>query len=201
MDWNQARLYLSRKDKTLSKIMRQYSGKLISRNDPFYSLCKSIVGQQVSVASADSVWLKLESKCHKITPEKILQLSRNDLKKCGFSRQKIEYIQGLANNFIKQKFDIKKLKYMNDNDAIEYLSKNKGIGRWSSEMFLLFNQNRLNIFPVQDIGFLKAISKNYKLHYPPSEKYLIYFKKLWSPYCSVATWYMWRTVDPDIVQY
>ena len=68
-------------------------------------------------------------------------------------------------------------------------------------MFLLFNQNRLNIFPVQDIGFLKAISQNYKLHYPPSEKYLIYFKKLWRPYCSVATWYMWRTVDPDIVQY
>ena len=159
------------------------------------------MGQQVSIASADSVWLKLESKCHKITPEKILQLSRNDLKKCGFSRQKIEYIQGLANNFIKQKFDIKKLKHMNDNDAIDYLSKNKGIGRWSSEMFLLFNQNRLNIFPVQDIGFLKAISQNYKLHYPPSEKYLIYFKKLWRPYCSVATWYMWRTVDPDIVQY
>ena len=138
MYWNQARLYLSRKDKILSKIMRQYSGKLISRNDPFYSLCKSIVGQQVSVASADSVWLKLEYKCKKITPEKILQLSKNDLKKCGFSRQKIEYIQELANNFIKQKFDIKKLKYMNDNDAIEYLSKNKGIGRWSSEMFLLF---------------------------------------------------------------
>ena len=68
-------------------------------------------------------------------------------------------------------------------------------------MFLLFNQNRLNIFPVQDIGFLKAISKNYKLHYPPSKKYLINFKKLWNPYCSVATWYMWRTVDPDIVQY
>ena len=201
MDWDQARLYLSRKDKILSKIMRKYSGKLISRNDPFYSLSKSIVGQQVSVASADSVWLKLESKCHKITPEKILQLNRNDLKKCGFSRQKIEYIQELANNFIKQKFDIKKLKYMNDNDAIDYLSKNKGIGRWSSEMFLLFNQNRLNIFPVQDIGFLKAISKNYKLYYPPSEKYLIYFKNLWSPYCSVATWYMWRTVDPDIVQY
>ena len=80
MDWNQARLYLSRKDKILSKIMRRYSGKLISRNDPFYSLCKSIVGQQDSVASADSVWLKLEYKCKKITPEKILQLSKNDLK-------------------------------------------------------------------------------------------------------------------------
>ncbi len=201
MDWNQARKYLSRKDKILSKIMKQYSGKLVSRKDPFYSLCKSIVGQQVSVASADSVWLKLESKCISITPEKILKLSKNDLRNCGFSRQKIEYIHGLADNFIKKNFNIKKLKYMNDNDAIKYLSKNKGIGRWSSEMFLLFNQNRLNIFPIQDIGFLKAISKNYKLYYPPSEKYLIYFKKLWSPYCSVATWYMWRTVDPDIVQY
>ena len=90
---------------------------------------------------------------------------------------------------------------MSDEEAIGYLSENKGIGRWSAEMFLLFNQNRANIFPLQDIGFLKAISKNYKIQYPPSDKYLIYLKKIWHPYCSVATWYMWRTVDPDIVQY
>ncbi len=201
MDWNRARVYLSRKDKVISKIIKKYDGKLTSRKDPFYSLCKSIVGQQVSVASADAVWTKLEGICISVTPKKILELNDDDFKYCGFSRQKKTYITELANNFINKKFDLNKLRRMSDEEAISYLSENKGIGRWSAEMFLLFNQNRTNIFPLQDIGFLKAISKNYKIQYPPSDKYLIYLKKIWHPYCSVATWYMWRTVDPDIVQY
>ena len=157
MLWNQARKYLCMKDKKLSRIIRKYDGKLESRNNPFYSLCKSIVGQQVSVASADAVWNRLLSKCKKITPENINNLKINDLKDCGFSRQKIIYITELSQNFINKKFNINKLKKMKDDEAIDYLSLNKGIGRWSSEMFLLFNQNRLNIFPIQDIGFLRAI--------------------------------------------
>lgn len=201
MLWNQARKYLCMKDRKLSRIIRKYDGKLESRNNPFYSLCKSIVGQQVSVASADAVWNRLLSKCKKITPENINNLKINDLKDCGFSRQKIIYITELSKNFINKKFNINKLKKMRDDEAIDYLSLNKGIGRWSSEMFLLFNQNRLNIFPIQDIGFLRAISNTYKFNYPPNDKQLALLKKRWSPYCSVATWYMWRTVDPEIVQY
>ena len=121
------------KDKELSRIIRKYDVE--SRNNPFYSLCKSIVGQQVSVASADAVWNRLLSKCKEITPENINNLKINDLKDCGFSRQKIIYITELSKNFINKKFNINKLKKMRDDEAIDYLSLNKGIGRWSSEMF------------------------------------------------------------------
>ena len=109
MLWNQARKYLCMKDKELSRIIRKYDGKLESRNNPFYSLCKSIVGQQVSVASADAVWNRLLSKCKEITPENINNLKINDLKDCGFSRQKIIYITELSKNFINKKFNINKL--------------------------------------------------------------------------------------------
>ena len=201
MLWTHARISLSLKDKIIAKIIRKYDGELITKNDPFYSLCKSIVGQQVSVASAEAVWRRLNIKIKQITPKNIKNLSDKELKSCGFSRQKITYIKELANNFINKSFNLNKLKNMNDEDAINYLSLNKGIGKWSSEMFLLFNQNRLNIFPIQDIGFLKGISKNYKIKYPPNQKYLNLLRNKWNPYCSVGTWYIWRTVDPEIVQY
>ena len=201
MLWTHARISLSLKDKIIAKIIRKYDGELITKNNPFYSLCKSIVGQQVSVASAEAVWRRLNIKIKQITPKNIRNLSDKELKSCGFSRQKITYIKELANNFINKNFNLNKLKNMNDEDAINYLSLNKGIGKWSSEMFLLFNQNRLNIFPIQDIGFLKGISKNYKIQYPPNQKYLNLLRNKWNPYCSVGTWYIWRTVDPEIVQY
>jgi len=201
MLWTHARISLSLKDKIIAKIIRKYDGELITKNDPFYSLCKSIVGQQVSVASAEAVWRRLNIKIKQITPKNIGNLSEKELKSCGFSRQKIIYIKELANNFINKNFNLNKLKNMNDEDAINYLSLNKGIGKWSSEMFLLFNQNRLNIFPIQDIGFLKGISKNYKIQHPPNQKYLNLLRNRWNPYCSVGTWYIWRTVDPEIVQY
>ena len=199
--WSLAKKTLSKKDKVLKKIIKTYKGNLVSRSDPFFSLCKSIVGQQISVQAADSVWKKLSSKSKKIIPKNILKLSKKQLSSCGLSRQKIEYLKILSKKFHDKSIDIKELKKMNDEDAIKYLSQIKGIGRWTAEMFLFFNQLRPNIFPVQDIGLLKAISKNYKTKYPPSISKLSNLKKIWSPYATVATWYMWRSIDPVPVKY
>lgn len=199
--WEDAKKYLISKDKKLGKLIVKYPDYLKSRKDPFFSLCKSIVGQQISVQAANAVWKKLEAKAKKMKPENILKLTTRQLASCGLSRQKIDYLKILARKFHTGEIDIKKLKKMNDDEAIKYLSQVKGIGKWTAEMFLFFNQLRPNIFPIQDIGLLRAISVNYKTSYPPTSKELEKYQKKWSPYCTVATWYLWRSIDPVPVNY
>ena len=203
MYWNKAKIILSKKDKVMKKLINNYKdGSLITRNDVFFSLCKSIVGQQISVAAANSVFLKFEKKCkNKITAKIVDRLSHSSLKACGLSKQKIKGIKELAKKIVNKKFNPDLIKKMNDEEAIEYLSKLRQIGRWSAEMILLFTYNRSNIWPVQDIGLLRAISKNYKKKYLPSDKFVSLLKKRFSPYCSVATWYLWRSIDPEPIQY
>ena len=199
--WEDAKKYLISKDKRLGKLIVQYPDYLKSRKDPFFSLCKSIVGQQISVQAANAVWKKLDAKAKKMKPENILKLTTRQLASCGLSRQKIDYLKILAKKFHTGEIDIKKLKKMDDDEAIKYLSQVKGIGKWTAEMFLFFNQLRPNIFPIQDIGLLRAISVNYKTSYPPTSKELEKYQKKWSPYCTVATWYLWRSIDPVPVNY
>ena len=199
--WDNAIKYLSKKDKKLGKIILQYEGHLESKKNPFYSLCKSIIGQQISVQSAESVWKKLVKKCIRISPKNINSMTVQEIRNCGVTRQKTEYIKLLSKNFLKKNFKVSELEILNDEDAISYLCQNKGIGRWTSEMFLIFNQNRQDIFPIQDIGLLKAISKNYMTEYPPTIDDLLKIQQRWSPYCTVGTWYMWRSVDPVPVEY
>ena len=192
---------MSIKDKKLSKIISQYKGHLKTRNNAFYSLCKAIVGQQISVQSADSVWKRFSNKCERVSPKNVESLTVQEIRDCGITRQKTEYIKLLSANFINKNFKASELKNLNDEEAISYLCKNKGIGKWTAEMFLIFNQNRQNLFPIQDIGLLKGISRTYATPYPPSQKDLDKFRKKWSPFCTVATWYMWRSVDPVVVEY
>jgi len=199
--WEAGRKYLIKKDKILANIIKKYPGHLKSRKDPFFSLCKSIVGQQISVQAANSVWKKFELKLKKIKPENVLKLTSRQLATCGLSRQKIIYLKILAKKFKNKEINIRKMKKMNDDQAIQHLIVVKGIGRWTAEMFLFFNQLRPNIFPIQDIGLLRAISKNYKISYPPNKTQLDRFNKKWSPYCTVATWYLWRSIDPVVVSY
>ena len=199
--WQEAKKVLSKKDKVLKKIILNYSGILTSRKDPFFSLCKSIVGQQISVSSANAVWKRFETVLQKIIPTNVLKTNKRKLATCGLSRQKIEYLKILAKSFENKTIDIKQLKKMNDDDAIKYLTRIKGIGKWTAQMFLFFNQLRPDIFPEQDIGLLKAISIHYKTMYPPSTKQLEKLKKLWAPYATVATWYLWRSIDPVPVAY
>ena len=204
--WNKAKKYLSKKDQTLSKLIKSYESPsetiLTSRRDIFFSLCKSIIGQQISVAAANAVFSKFKKKCNnKITAKNVLKLSFSQLKNCGLSRQKVLGIKSLAKQTIKKTFNPKLIDKMSDEEAINYLSKLRQIGRWSAEMILLFTYNRSNIWPEQDIGLLRAISKNYKKRYLPPEKFVRLLKKRFSPYCSVATWYLWRSIDPEPIQY
>ena len=175
--WKQAKVFLSKKDKVLKKLIIKYKGSLKTRKDPFFSLCKSIVGQQISVQAANSVWNKLENKAKRITPKNISKLNKRQLASCGLSRQKILYLKILSKKFITKELDIKKMKNMSDKEAIKYLTQVKGIGVWTAEMFLFFNLMRSDIFPVQDIGLLRGISVNYKTKYPPSEIQLKNSKK------------------------
>ena len=201
--WNKAKSILSKKDKVMKNLINSYKdGALVTRNDAFFSLCKSIIGQQISVAAANSVFSKFEKSCKgKITAKKVNKLSTQTLKKCGLSRQKVRGIKDLAKKIISKEFKPQLIKNMNDEEAIEYLSKLRQIGRWSAEMILLFTFNRSNIWPLQDIGLLRAISNNYRKKYFPPKTFLNKLYKKFTPYCSVATWYLWRSIDDEPIQY
>ena len=201
--WYKAKKVLSKRDPVLKKVIKKYNkGFLTTRNNPFFSLCRTIVGQQISTKAADSIWAKFNKKCKKrITPEIILKLSSRTLKSAGLSRQKVSYLKNIAKNFKNKSFSTRKLKKMNDEKAIDYITKLRGLGVWSAEMFLMFNLNRPDIFPIQDIGLLRAISINYKTSYPPSKRFLSKISKLHEGYRTVFTWYMWRSIDPTDVEY
>ena len=204
--WSKAKKYLSKNDKTMSELIKNYQSPsetiLTSRRDIFFSLCKSIIGQQISVAAANSVFLRFKKKCNnRINAKNVSKLNFKQLKSCGLSRQKVVGIKSLAKQILNKSFNPKLISRMNDEEAIIYLSNLKQIGRWSAEMILLFTYNRPNIWPIQDIGLLRAISKNYNKRYLPPSKFVNLLKKRFSPYCSVATWYLWRSIDPEPIQY
>ena len=201
--WNKAKSILSKKDKVMKKLINSYKdGALVTRNDVFFSLCKSIIGQQISVAAANSVFSKFKKSCKgKINARNVNKLSSQTLKRCGLSRQKVRGIKDLAKKIITKEFKPHLIKNMTDEEAIEYLSNLRQIGRWSAEMILLFTFNRSNIWPLQDIGLLRAISNNYKKKYFPPKTFLKKLYKKFTPYCSVATWYLWRSIDDEPIQY
>ena len=204
--WNKAKKYLSRKDKIMSNLIKNYESPsetiLTSRKDIFFSLCKSIIGQQISVSAANSIFLKFKKKCNnRINAKVVSKLTNSQIKRCGLSRQKVLGIKSLAKQILDKSFNPRLISKMNDEEAISYLSNLRQIGRWSAEMILLFTYNRSNIWPVQDIGLLRAISKNYKKKYLPPIRFINLLKKRFSPYCSVATWYLWRSIDPEPIQY
>ena len=201
--WTKAKKILSRKDKVMKKLINNYKdGNLITRNDVFFSLCKSIIGQQISVAAANSVFLKFKKKCkNKINARTVNKLTFNNLKRCGLSKQKVKGIKDLAKRTLDKSFKPSLIKNMTDEEAIEYLSNLRQIGRWSAEMILLFTFNRSNIWPLQDIGLLRAVSNNYNKKYFPPKSFLDKLYKKFTPYCSVATWYLWRSIDNEPIQY
>ena len=201
--WHKAKKILSKRDPVLRKIIKKYNkGFLTTRGNPFFSLCRTVIGQQISTKAADSIWSKFEKKCKKrITPNVVLKIPSRKLKSAGLSRQKIGYLKNIAKAFKNKSFNVKELNKMNDNETINYITKLKGLGVWSSQMLMIFNLNRPDVFPVKDIGLLRAISKNYKKSYPPSKKFLDKISKLHAGYRSVFTWYMWRSIDPADVEY
>ena len=157
--WSTAKKYLSNKDKTMSSLIKKYKSPseavLTTRKDIFFSLCKSIIGQQISVVAANSVFLKFKKKCnYKINAKKVSKLTFRQLKSCGLSRQKVLGIKSLSKQILNKSFDPKLISKMSDEDAINYLSDLRQIGRWSAEMILLFTYNRSNIWPIQDLSLI-----------------------------------------------
>ena len=200
--WNKGRKYLAKRDKIMRGLLNSYKGHLTSRKNFFYSLCRSIISQQISVVAADSVFSKFEKKCNgQIKPKFVIKLSISDLRKCGLSRMKAIGIRSLAKKILDKSFDPNSIKKMTDEEAINYLSSLRQIGRWSSEMVLIFFYNRPNIWPVQDIGLLRAISNNYKKKYLPPNVFIKKLQKRFSPYCTLAVMALWYSVDNQPVQY
>ncbi len=200
--WEKAKKDLIKKDKKLGRIIMNYPKDfLFSKSDPFYTLARSIVGQQISVKAAQAVWDRFENKIKKVNPQNTLNMHFMSLKACGLSRQKISYLKSLSIKFTEKKINPKKWNNYSDEEIIEELIKTKGIGRWTAEMFLIFNLCRPDIFPADDLGLIKGICYCYNIDYPITKEHAIKMSERWKPYRSVATWYFWRSLDPIPVEY
>lgn len=200
--WDEGKNYLIKKDKKLGNLIKSYPKDfLFSKSDPFLTLARSIVGQQISVKAAQSVWDRLEIKIKKVTPLNIKMMHSNSFKSVGLSRQKVQYLKNLSDAFIRNKIKIKLWSKMNDEEIIQDLIQIKGIGRWTAEMFLIFNLCRADIFPLDDIGMIKGLCKIYNLDYPLNKDKILKIGNKWKPYRSIATWYLWRSLDPIPVEY
>ena len=202
--WLKAKRALARGDPVLAKIIRAYPRvSLERRGEPFYTLARSIVGQQISVKAAQSIWNRVAALAPEMQPAQIIALSarKRRLKAAGLSERKVEYIVDLAKHFSAGTIHPHRWPEMGDEDVIDELVQVRGIGRWTAEMFLMFNLLRPDVFPVGDLGLQKAV----QLHYYDDER--IALDKLrehgeaWRPYRSVATWYLWRSLDPVPVEY
>jgi DNA-3-methyladenine glycosylase II len=200
--WNKGKIYLSNKDKVLKKLIQTYRNEYLNLNSNyFHSLINSIIGQQISVSAADSMKTKFFKLKRNITPQTVSKLRTTDLRKCGLSRQKILYIRNISKFFLQNKKFIKNINKSSEEAIYNNLIEIKGVGNWTIHMFLMFSYGSSNIFPTGDLGFLKGISKLYKVQLPISERKLKLLYKKWSPYSSQATWYLWRSLDPIPVNY
>lgn len=200
--WDKGCKALCKKDKTMAKLIRTYKGEfLATRGDAFYTLARSIVGQQISVKAADSVWKKLEAKYKKITPAIMFKTDVETLRSVGLSQQKANYMLSLAEFFVREQKHLKHWSAMEDEALIKHLTQIKGIGRWTAEMFLIFHMLRPDIFPIADLGMLKAIYKHYNGSKEMPKAKVLKLAEAWKPYRTIATWYLWRSLDPVPVEY
>ena len=201
--WEQACRELMKHDRILKKLIPKYgSGFLVTRGDVFTTLARAIVGQQISVAAAQTVWDRVLVACKKkVNPKNILTLTVEELRAAGLSGRKVEYIRDLADHFAAGRLHANQWKDMDDESVIKELSSIRGIGRWTAEMFLIFNMVRPNILPLDDVGLIKAISLNYFSGEPVSRHEAREVAANWAPWRTVATWYMWRSIDPIPVEY
>jgi len=195
--WNKGKIFLSNNDKVLKNIIKMFSSENLELNSNHYhALLNSIIGQQISVSAANTINTRFFKLHNIITPNNVLKLNEISLKNCGLSRQKIVYIKNISTFFLENKQFITNI-YLYDEKIIkDKLISIKGVGNWTADMFLLFSYGSSDIFPEGDLGFIKAISKLYKREIPISQSYLKRLKKRWSPYSSIATWYLWRSLDP-----
>ena len=200
--WKQATRELSACDPVLRKLVAKSKGlALRSRGDAFNTLARSIVGQQISVKAAQSVWNKLIAAVPDMRPEIVHGHDADALRACGLSRSKVVYMHDLALHFVEGRLNTRRWPRMSDDELIAELTQVRGIGRWTAEMFLIFYMMRPDVFPLGDIGLQRALSLHYNRGKPLSQRKIDSISKRWRPWRSVATWYMWRSLDPVPVEY
>ena len=200
--WQYAKDYLATKDGKLGEIITAYPGELLgSEGDPFRTLASAIIGQQISVKAADAIWARLEAKLEKIEAEHLLKLSEDEFRAIGLSRQKAAYMKSLSEFFLANPNVHHEWHNKHDEEVIKDLVSIKGIGRWTAEMFLIFHMLRADIFPIADLGVIKAINNVYGKKKPLEKERIIKIAEKWKPYRTVATLYLWRSLDPIPVQY
>ena len=200
--WNEARHALATADPVLAgAIAGAGDAALQPRRDAFHSLARSIVGQQISVKAAESVWRRLEERCGAVRPDAMAGLTEEDLRGCGLSRQKARYLGSLSGHFADGTIDPPALRALDDEAVVETLCKVKGIGRWTAEMFLIFHMLRPDVLPLADLGVQRAIAGLYAEGARQDEAAMRAIADAWRPWRSVAVWYLWRSLDAVPVAY
>ncbi|WP_342617885.1 DNA-3-methyladenine glycosylase 2 family protein [Rhodoferax sp. GW822-FHT02A01] len=200
--WEEACKHLVKKDRVMSKLIPQFGDACLqTRGDAFITLARSIVGQQISVSAAQKVWDRFALLPRKITPANVLRLKVDDMRAAGLSARKVEYLVDLALHFDSGALHVKNWASMPDEEIIAELVAIRGIGRWTAEMFLIFHMMRPNVLPLDDVGLITGISRNYFSGDVVSRSDAREVAAAWVPYCSVATWYIWRSLDPLPVAY
>ena len=204
--WDEACKHLSKRDRVMRKLIPQFGdGRLQSRGDAFTTLARSIVGQQISVKAAQTVWDRftalLKDSSSSLLPANVLLLEPQTMRAAGLSSRKVEYVCDLAQHFQSGAVHVTQWQEMDDEAIIEELVSIRGIGRWTAEMFLIFHLMRPNVLPLDDVGLIKGISVNYFSGEPVSRAEAREVGDAWAPFRSVATWYIWRSLDPLPVEY
>ncbi|AYQ30103.1 MULTISPECIES: DNA-3-methyladenine glycosylase [unclassified Polaromonas] len=195
--WADACKHLVKKDRVMKRLIPQFGDACLqARGDAFSTLARSIVGQQISVKAAQSVWAKFSALPKKVTPANVLRLKVDDMRAAGLSARKVEYLVDLSIHFDAGTVHVKDWQAMDDEAIIAELVAIRGIGRWTAEMFLIFYLMRPNVLPLDDVGLISGISQNYFSGESVSRSDAREVAAAWAPYCSVATWYIWRSLDP-----
>jgi DNA-3-methyladenine glycosylase II len=200
--WDEACKHLIKKDRVMKRLIPQFKdGVLESRGDAFVTLARSIVGQQISVKAAQTVWDRFALLPKEMTPSNVLRLKVDDMRAAGLSARKVEYLVDLALHFDDRRLRVDAWEALADEEIIGELVAIRGIGRWTAEMFLIFHLMRPNVLPLDDVGLINGISRNYFSGELVSRSDAREVAAAWAPYCSVATWYIWRSLDPVPVAY
>jgi DNA-3-methyladenine glycosylase II len=200
--WEEACKHLAKKDRVMRRLIPQFGDVCLeSRGDAFVTLARSIVGQQISVKAAQSVWDRFAALSKNLTPANVLKLKVDDMRASGLSARKVEYLVDLALHFSNGTVHTRQWADMDDEAIIDELVAIRGIGRWTAEMFLIFYLLRPNVLPLDDVGLINGISHNYFSGEAVSRSDAREVASAWAPYCSVATWYIWRSLDPQPVAY
>jgi DNA-3-methyladenine glycosylase II len=200
--WDRAKRALARRDRVLAQIIRDHpSIALETRGKPFFTLARSIVGQQISVKAAASIWTRLVALAPRMLPQQILDAGYPRLVACGLSGRKAEYVADLARHFVDRSLHVAEWAEMEDEAVIAELVQVRGIGRWTAEMFLIFGMLRPDVLPLDDLGLQRAIRHNYFGGRPVTPRTMQRVADAWAPWRSVATWYLWRSLDPIPVEY